>query len=242
MRARHRHFNPRFAGADLVLDSRYINQADNTAVTSWADRSANAFNADQTTPANQPTFQTNEVASNGVVRFDGSNDFLTCGDNLDILTRSVTMIGVAKFASTAEGCICGKAAAIGAAGRYSIHRTGSSFRALWNDVGTFPTDKASDTSTSWRINTQTVERNVANTLFWDGAQQAQQTGLSGTTSYDTIFPFFVGAYQSPNSTGTPPIIPINGDIAQVVVMFSFNTPLRRRLEHAAAYSFKIACS
>lgn len=243
MRARHRHFNPRFAGADLVLDSRYINQADNTAVTSWADRSGNAFNADQTNATNQPTFQTNEIASNGVVRFDGSNDFLTCGDNLDVLSRNITMIGVAKFATSGNGTICGKSAATGIGGRYSFLREPSlgGFTGLWHDTNARLAAK-SDTSTSWRINTQVVERAVANTLFWDGTQQAQNATLSGTTSYNITQQFFVGAYQSDTTDGTPPIFPLNGDIAQVVVMFAFNTPLRRRLEHAAAYSFKIACS
>jgi hypothetical protein len=77
MRARHRHFNQRHAGAGVVLDARYINQADNTAVSTWSDRSGNGYDAAQATPANQPTFQTAEIGGNPIVSFDGTNDNLT---------------------------------------------------------------------------------------------------------------------------------------------------------------------
>jgi hypothetical protein len=78
MRARQRHFKfGAISNAKLVLDSRYINQSDNTSVSSWSDRSGNANDVSQATPENQPTFQTAEQGGNGVVRFDGINDVLT---------------------------------------------------------------------------------------------------------------------------------------------------------------------
>ena len=78
MRARQRHFKfGAISNAKIVLDSRYIQQSDNTALSSWADRSGNANDVSQSTPANQPTFQTAEQGGNGIVRFDGSNDVLT---------------------------------------------------------------------------------------------------------------------------------------------------------------------
>ena len=43
MRARQRHLNARHAGAMFVLDARFINQSDNTAVSTWADRSGNGY-------------------------------------------------------------------------------------------------------------------------------------------------------------------------------------------------------
>ncbi len=60
-----------------MLDARYINQADNTAVSTWSDRSGNGYDAAQATPANQPTFQTDEIGGNPIVSFDGTNDNLT---------------------------------------------------------------------------------------------------------------------------------------------------------------------
>jgi len=242
MRARHRHFNARHAGADLVLDARYINQSDNTSVSAWTDRSANNHSIAQSTAANQPTFRTNQMNGNPVVRFDGSNDFLDGGDILYILNRGMTLICVAKISGGTNPTLVGKSRFGVSEGRYSLVRDNNTFLALYQEASN-AIAQVSDTSTANRINTMAINRGATNTLFFDGAQQAQNTTLSGSTSYDNTNVFLVGVYQ--NSTGgTPPqsTYYLNGDIAQIVVNFTFNTPLRKRLEHAAAYSFKIACS
>lgn len=239
MRARHRHFNARHAGADLVLDSRYIAQSNNTAVDSWPDRSANNYTIQQTSTA-RPTFVESQMNGNPVVRFDGSNDFLNGGDILDILSNNLTMICVAKISSGTNAGLCGKSRFGGSAGRYSLVRNSSSMQAIFQDTGTMVAE-ISDSSSTTRINTLQVNRGNTNTLFFSGIQQNQNTGLSGTTSYNTTDEFFVGAYQSSSGT-TPAQLFLNGDIAQVIVLFAFNQPLRKRMEQSAAYSFKIACS
>jgi len=242
MRARHRHFNARHAGADLVLDARFIDQADNTAVSAWPDRSANNHTIEQTASGSRPTFKLAQMNGNPVVQFDGSDDFLNGGDILDMLSNNLTMLCVAKRISGAAGSLCGKSRFAGSLGRYTFIRDNNAMVAIFHDQSP-RVAQAADTSTSPRIYTQAANRGATMTLFFDGQQQAQNTDLSGTTSYDTTDEFFVGAYQSTEGT-TPPRAPYyhNGDIAQVVVLFSFNTPLRKRLEHAAAYSFKISCN
>lgn len=240
MRARHRHFNARHAGADLVLDSRYIDQSDNTAVSAWPDRSANNHTVSQSTAASQPTFRTNQLNGNPVVRFDGSADFLNGGDILDVLDRGVTMICVAKISSGASAALCGKSRAASASGRFSLAKDSGTFLSIFSDSEA-RNATVSDSSTTFRINTMAVNRANTNTLFFDGAQKAQNANLIGTTSYNTADQFFIGAYQSSSGT-TPAQLFLNGDISQVVVIFTFNTPLRRRMEHAAAYSFKISCN
>jgi len=242
MRARQRHFNARHAGADLVLDARFIDQADNTAVSSWPDRSANNHTIEQTTSGSRPTFKLAQMNGNPAVQFDGSDDFLNGGDILDILSNNLTMLCVAKRTSGSGGTLCGKSVFAAGSGRYSFFRDNNLMLAIFADTAA-RVASASDTSTSPRIYTQAINRAATNTLFFDGQQQAQNTALSGTASYDTTNSFFVGAYQS-NFGTTPPTAGYyhNGDIAQVVVLFSFNTPLRKRLEHAAAYSFKISCN
>ena len=240
MRARHRHFNPRHAGADLVLDARYINQADDTAVSNWADRSANAHTIEQDSAANQPKFRTNAMNGNPVVRFDG-NDFLNGGDICDLLDRGITMLCVAKFTSGATGAFCGKSRFASGSGRYSLFRQNNVMFSLFADTAGNQNATIADTSTAARINVMAINAGSTNTLFLDGAQQAQDATLAAASSYDTTDEFFVGAYQS--STGTTPAqLFLNGDIAQVVVNFTHNTPLRKRLEHAAAFSFKISCN
>jgi hypothetical protein len=244
MRFRNRHFNARHAGASLVLDSRFIDQADNSEVSSWADRSTNAHTIQQTTPASRPTFQTNEINGNPVVRFDGSNDFLSGGDILDIGTNSLTMLAVAKRSSGSNGALFGKSEAAGSAGRYSLLRENNSFYPLYSPAsGVANAPSIADTSTSARINVGEVERGVAVRLRFNGAQEATSTiTVSDTTNHNNGFSFFVGAYQTAGGTNTFSNYFWNGDIAQAVVLFTFNVSLRKRLEHSAAYSFKIACN
>jgi hypothetical protein len=241
MRARHRHFNARHAGADLVLDSRFINQADNSEVSSWADRSANAHTIQQTTAANRPTFKTNQMNGNPVVRFDGTNDFLNGGDILDILSNNLTIVCVAKRTSGTEGNLCGKSRLGDGVGRYSLLRDSGNAFYFFQD-GSVRSVQISDTSTAARINTMAITRAATITMFFDGAQVAQGITV-GTTSYNTTDEFFVGAYQSGAGT-TPPTAGYyhNGDIAQIVVLFANRAPLNKRLHHAAAYSFKISCN
>lgn len=245
MRLRNRHFNARHAGASLVLDSRFINQSDNTEVSSWSDRSANAYTIQQTTQANRPTFQTAEMNGNPVVRFDGSNDFLDGGDILDMGSNSLINMVTAKRTSGAAGSLSQKASARGLVGRWALLRDGGSYLGLYNSQITTFTPTAAESSTSPRIYTQTIERSTASRVRFDGAQQSSVTitGNDGD-SHNTSDPYYVGAYG--NSTGSGPIAGyyFNGDIAQVVVLFtsSFSNSVLKRLEHAAAFSFKIACN
>lgn len=246
MRARQRHFNARSAGASLVLDSRYIDQADNTEVSSWTDRSANNFTIEQTTAANRPTFQTGELVSNGVVRFDGSNDFLNGGDILDLRTNNAIVVCVAKFATSGNGTLVAKSLLGPGNGRYSILRDASNLIALLQ-LDSVPTDDATiaDSSTSWRIHTQAIDRSASNALLLNGISQSVNTFAANSTDLNSTNVFLVGAY--PNSTGTTPPTSgyyFNGDMAQLIVLqnSSFSVPIRRRLEQSAAYSFKIACS
>jgi hypothetical protein len=77
MRARQRHINPKAAGANLVLDSRYITGlSDGTGVSTWSDISGNGYDATQATAANQPLFKVNVQGGQPGLLFDGSNDSL----------------------------------------------------------------------------------------------------------------------------------------------------------------------
>lgn len=105
MRARQRHLNQRFAGAGLVFDSRFINQSDNTAVSTWSDRSGNGWDATQGASALRPTFIENELNGNPVVRFDGSDDVLTVSGAVGYL-RNVgygLLVAVGKDRSPTTG-------------------------------------------------------------------------------------------------------------------------------------------
>lgn len=245
MRLRNRHFNARHAGASLVLDSRFIDQADNSEVSSWADRSTNAHTIQQTTQANRPTFQTAEMNGNPVVRFDGSNDFLDGGDILDIGSNSMINMVTAKRTTGSAAGLSQKSSARGLIGRWALARSGNAYLGIYNSQVTTFDASVAESSTSPRIYTHTIERSTASRLRFDGKQEASVT-ITGTdtASHNTSDPYYVGAYGNASGNGPLSGLYFNGDIAQVVVLFtsSFSSSVLKRLEHAAAYSFKISCN
>jgi hypothetical protein len=82
-------------------DSLSLNDGD--GVSSWTDSSGNGNDVSQATSARQPTFETNELNSKPVIRYDGSNDILSDGDiaDLDVGTGDIWMASV--FKSTDDG-------------------------------------------------------------------------------------------------------------------------------------------
>jgi hypothetical protein len=251
MRRRHRHLNARHLGAKLVLDARYIDQSDNTAVSTWADRSGNGYDATQTDGTLQPTFQTAEFGGNGVVRFDGSNDVLNANGAAGVM-RNVgggTLMGVAKFAvavaDTTRGVLFfsrgdnanSTRAFMGLLGVPQTYGAGG--RRL--DADSFQTVNGGG-YTQNRTLLETAVFDWANSdlfLFIDGAQAASNTSFqtNGNTSNNDSLAVRVGLADLSLSQY------MQGDIGQAL---AFNTALtasqRKRVEHAAAYSFKISCN
>ncbi|MFY0624660.1 MAG: hypothetical protein JXR07_00070 [Reichenbachiella sp.] len=60
----------------LWLNADIIAQGDNTALTSWSDLSGNNNHATQGNTSYHPRFETDEINGQGVVRFDGIDDYL----------------------------------------------------------------------------------------------------------------------------------------------------------------------
>jgi len=80
MRARHRHFNAKTAGADLVLDARFLTASDNDAIQTWASRTG-INDATQATLAARPIYKVNTSGGQPTLRFDG-NDSMGFSGNI----------------------------------------------------------------------------------------------------------------------------------------------------------------
>jgi hypothetical protein len=245
MRARQRHFKfGAISNAKIVLDSRYIQQSDNTSVSSWSDRSGNGNDVSQATPANQPTFQTAEQGGNGVVRFDGSNDVLTRAEIGISSPVKGTIIVYAKRATASTG----EFLTFVEIPEYFrvIFTTTNSFTAAvginfigYPDNGTtaiVPSQGVSTSTDSFKIYSITYNGGAANNkdnyaAFFDGASQTilQGSGISSLGRSSTVG---IGARNtSAGFTGC--------DIGFVGVFgIDMPTSLRRRCEHANAFSFK----
>jgi hypothetical protein len=242
MRARQRHFNPKDAGADLVLDARYINQSDNTAVSSWADRSGNAYNADQATASNQPTFRTAQQGGNGGVDFDGNNDFLTGTYSPIGVPRTVHVTFKADVTSQITFFQAPKTVAVvqsfGWLARWG--QSGGTWFVSGDAVAinltlaSAPSDSTNSIIGSWSSDSS---RNVS--FFRDGTSlsingnppNAATGGTAGYTIGRVDATIFIDQYM-------------DGKIFSIHVWTGeqIATPIRKRCEHASAFSFKIACN
>ena len=80
-----------------------LSLSDGDGVSSWDDSSGNGNDVSQAISGRQPTFETNELNSLPVVRYDGTNDILSDGDiaDLDVGTGDIWMASV--FKSTDDG-------------------------------------------------------------------------------------------------------------------------------------------
>ena len=228
MRARQRHLKPKSIGAFIALDSRYINQSDNTAISQWNDISGSGNNATQATGANQPTFQTAELGGNGVVRFDGTNDFLespTITKNQPYTVFVISLPKVFRFGTLNSffesnnlacnpyiGTTGGQQKLALYAGQDLFHGAVQGLNVWFLLAGVFNT-----TNSSITVN---------------GAGKV--TGNPGSTNLNGKFQIARawngGAYYD------------NDTAFAMACEGAFSDSLRKRCQNSAAYSFKIACS
>jgi hypothetical protein len=239
MRARHRHFNARDAGAGLVLDARYINQGNATSVSTWVDRGLGGNNATQTNAGNQPTYQSGAIGGQAAVRFDGTDDFL---DSAHLISGQTNRTIIVTYKQTK-----------------SISQQQSPF-------GT-QTNLGANTFQFFFITSEISTRfNGANQIY-DAAVNVNETAIISTNSSGSTFAsvgvrkngLSLSITSQNNNTNT-----INtqgsskvgvyfqtfaaqqffgGDIGCIIsAPQNLPTPLLRRVEHACAFSFKQSCN
>ena len=194
---------------------------DGSAVARWEDQSGNGNHATQGTSNNRPILKTSIQNSKNVVRFDGSNDRLTCGDVLDLGTNDISIFIVCKITNASAGLV-GKSRAAGNEKRYSLLRENSKLYFLSElqsgatNLNTYP-EKTSDTSSAFRLLTASYKRLDGRYLRINKSATANVSSGNDTGSWNTAWEFLIGAYQ--NSTGDSSTIfyPLNGDICEIIV-------------------------
>lgn len=227
MRARQRHLKPKSISAFIALDSRYINQSNNTAVSSWADISGNSNNADNSISTSQPVFRTSILGGNGVVRFDGSNDFLESPTITKTQPYTVFVISYPKlykgggynsfFEDTSNACI----PIISPDGGVSKH-TAFAGVALYGPASSLNT---------WFLGSY-IFNGTSSSIAINGGTKT--IGNAGSTNIN-------GKFQLGRTSSL--LTYYNNDTAFAMVCeSSFSDSLRKRCERSAAYSFKLVCS
>lgn len=240
MRGRHRHFNAKYAGASNVYDSRFISGLyDTDAVEIWPNRTG-SDDAAQSDAESHPLFRTKQLNGNPVVEFDGVDDHLAFAKKsgsqawvLLIVKRTSTNTYQNVFfiePTTGTNPLLGVA----------IH----------NDANYGPVvfGNSSGGSSKWaKGSSLRLNEWRALYLVWLGGGSIGATYYNGWddgVSFALADSNLIGAQSpSPNSYIGTASAPLGGQIALVIAGVTSSTnPLRKRISHAAAYSFKLASS
>jgi hypothetical protein len=225
MRARHRHFNPAHAGATAVFDSRFLSGfSDGSSVDTWVSRSG-SNDISQATAANRPTYETNEINGNPSVYWDGgTNDELTFATSPSY--NSTTVICVYKNNDATNGSVI-----------FARNNNANSYIYITTNSCQFQSAISS-----------TRTHNLGNVfLIASGTSNLSQNitaytnGIAATTASSASVTNFqvtgIGRYGAGSAFNT------EGHLGLAVLAnYSMENSIRKRCEHAAAYSFKISCN
>jgi hypothetical protein len=243
MRARQRHFSYKAAGASIALDTRYIHGvSDGTTVQTWSDRSGNARDAAQATAGNRATYKTAIQGGNGILRFDG-NDFY----NATFVTGTAYSLYIIFKRSGSNSNAFDNVTFAASAGisnnssanarRYQIlyaDSSGNVFTTSSNATGGISIAR----NDNWNIHSVTapIASGTARYLLNEASEQTEDVSARAGVTSGTVR-MTVGATSWDN------VFRFNGDMGLLVAYESAHSAsLRRRLNHHAAYSFKISCN
>ena len=227
MRARHRHFNPAHAGCKIALDSRFLSLSNNDLVSTWSARSPASLSPTASGGV-RPTYLTNILNGNPAIRFAGGQYFTNTTESL---SGARTIIGVAANrrdplgANTLDSVI--------ASGRGGNAIVGSFAAVSFNYFGS-TTQRRVQFGSDNRKNGSTSSINLNLNEYFIGSGNGTQT--------ITVAGFEVGAHRT-NDGSIPTEFTSRSDILLVAVAQpQLSRDLIRRIEHAAAFSFKISCN
>ena len=180
------------------------------AVSEWKDQSGNLNSALQTTGSNQPTLVTSSTTANGqsVVRFDGTNDYLSVADAESLRPQTLTIYAVARQSSGGNsGIVLTKTSTTAWTNGYGLVREGSasSFGFFINNNSTL---KATGTVTAnlTSLLQGSYDKNRV-TLAVNGLPK---TAVSTAAISHSTLPMLLGGNGSSTYS-------LGGDIAEVLV-------------------------
>ena len=240
MRARHRHFTIGNSGALACWDSRPLTQSDNTNITAWSDRIATLSANRASSP---PVVRTAIQGGQPIVRFGAATSCLeTASNNLTRNKDRITMVSVAAStaANSANYQTVARSEAPSIGDRCAIYLRQNKVEAGGRrlDANSYQFVQSGTTSNNvFYVASGTFAfANAALTAYESGTATSRSGGFqtSGSTS-NTAGKIEIGGVAS--TAGR-----LLGDVGLVAFVETNSSSLRKRFEHAAAYSFKISCN
>jgi hypothetical protein len=223
MRARHRHIKSKSVGATVCLDARYVSASNGASVQTWSDQSGNSRDATQATSASRPTFVASAAGGQPALNFNGQ--VMTFASTIPS-DRPVSVIAV-QWKNATNARIA------------SLSNDANTYAAVdWSDGTIYATGRSvvAGSFGSGNLTTATIFSTVTDSLdvvFVNGSQRTRtQVALTGDAAN---FGTLGRTYGSGNFS--------NGRLAFVLAISSALTASqRKRIEHAAAFSWKISCN
>ena len=236
MRARHRHFSYKAAGAVVAYDARYLNNSDGTALQTWQNRASTSYDATESDSTKRPLVKTGANGINGqtALKFDGTNDDLQAASVP--LNTFITVVVCAQFTTAKPFFFEHSANSNTNAGFYFYGSSGNSWQFNRSGASHGATGVSSWFGSSAAIGSLTYNGSASYRL--NSGSALANTNLQGTarsnSSVTDSFNICSRNRASVFGDGLLGCLAIyDGEAAD---------PLRKRIEHAAAYSFKISCN
>lgn len=227
-----------------------------STVSQWSDKSGNSRHFTQATAASQPTYNATVLGGKPALTFDGTSDFMSADDTLDVGVNGLTIMSVVKYATNNQsGVIIGKTRYASGAGRYVLYRslstglfgTGAMFATALAtpDVPNSYITQVSDSSTNTKIFGLEWNRSPGAVRIWDNGTNTATVSYTGDNyNLNSADQLWIGAYQ--NATGTAPPTPatyLNGQIAEIVIALpNLSSNDRQRLEGYLAWKWLLESS
>lgn len=206
----------------------------NGFVHTWYDQKG-SNNITQTTTANQPLYVASGQNSKPVARFDGSNDFLTGGDVLDLGVNSYSAIAAAKTAAAGAQAIYAKSLAATQVGRYAFYLD-INMTSLYQNAAGNPAAAAAWSTASWSLWSVVLDRGTgANTIWRNASSFATASFTAEAANQNTTSRFLVGAYNDATDTGQ--IALLNGDVGELIICSAALSDANRGAAETAANAY-----
>ena len=218
MRARHRHFNYAALGASAVFDARFLALNNDDAVSTWTDRSSSANNATQT-GSERPVFKTNQINGQPGVAFTSA------GQSSLILTSAIAVANASEtllVQKKTSNNLIALSTDVGGQGAIITDYSTSQFLVLGADGSGGYANSSTTNPALWMVSPN-------NLILLDGVSQGFNP-FSGSGSNATR----IGRRSTEYSSGQIGLIAYFGS--------GLTAASRKRAQHHAAFSYKIACS
>jgi hypothetical protein len=228
----------------MIQTALWLDAADATTITQsgglvsqWNDKSGNANHATQSTSGSRPTRQTAVQNGRDVLRFDGTDDWLS-GTVTPCTSNAKTIISVARNSNSTGGTVYMNTQGI--TDKFLARQTGTI--TIGGDSSTNNVQIATNLSTVWQsftISSWTQQSSNRAVFYWNNGTSYATTGIpltdSGTAGYR------VGTAQASGSGNLLEQYP--GDICELVVLnLQASTDTRQRIEGYLAHKWGLTAN